>query len=447
MVAGLYCISLEMNVEPLFMIFPWVCIAVCLFRAIFIGLFANPPVWLKLSKSGVQFSSVWSSETQNRLSRDWSDVRAMYLVGFVGTRFLNKIKWNSLNYAGATPQLQILFQSGGSAHIKLPLLTRSQATLLLSTISSCSQAKVLSADVVKLKEALLCESENISYTELWAQDLEMRHGSTHFAPLLTGANVAQGRYKILSELGTGGLSAVYLAQEEAGRKVILKESVLPLDMPDLARDKAREMFAREATLLMKLNHPQIAKVLDQFVEEGRDYLVTEFIPGKTLRQLIAKGGQQPEQQVLHWSREIAGILSYLHEQIPPVVHRDVTPDNILLRDDGILVLIDFGAANEYLGAATGTMVGKQAYIPPEQLRGRYEPASDIYGLGATIYFLLTGNDPIPLSCSHPREALPLLSTETDALVAACTELEVEDRVATAADFMDRCHTEPSTSKK
>lgn len=293
---------------------------------------------------------------------------------------------------------------------------------------------------MKLKEALLCESENMSYTELWAQDLEMRHGSTHFAPLVTGSKVAQGRFTILSALGTGGLSALYLAQTESGHKVILKESVLPLDMPEQTKEKAREMFRRECTMLIKLSHPQIAKIIDQFVEDGRDYLVTEFIPGKTLRQLVAKAGRQPEQQVLNWSKEIADILFYLHSQAPPVVHRDVTPDNILLRDDGKLVLIDFGAANEYLGAATGTMVGKQAYIPPEQLRGRYEPASDIYGLGATMQFLLTAKDPIPLSCSHPGADCPQLSKEIDALVASCTELEVADRVESASAFISRCNT-------
>jgi tRNA A-37 threonylcarbamoyl transferase component Bud32 len=375
---------------------------------------------------------------QNRLSRDWPDVRAMYLTGFSGTKFLTKIKWNSMNYVSATPQLQILFQSGGSAHIKLPLLTRAQAALLLSTISRFSLGKSLSSDVVKLKEALLCESDKASYTELWAQDLEMRHGSTHFAPLLTGSSSGNGRYKILSELGTGGLSAIYLAEEQgAFRKVILKESVLPLDMAENTKSKAREMFRREASILMKLSHPQVAKMFDQFVEDGRDYLVTEFVSGKTLRQLVAKSGPQAEQQVVHWAAEIAEILTYLHAQSPPVVHRDVTPDNILLRDDGKLVLIDFGAANEYLGAATGTMVGKQAYIPPEQLRGKYEPASDIYGLGATVYFLLTGKDPLPLNCSHPKELAGNIATETDTLVASCTELEVEDRVATAAAFIEK----------
>jgi tRNA A-37 threonylcarbamoyl transferase component Bud32 len=409
----------------------------CGARTIFVRLEKTPPVWIRLTPKVIHFAPVWSIEILNRREREWSDVRAMYLTGFEGTKFLSTIKWSSLNYATATPQLQIIFQSGGSAHIKLPLLRRDQAAELLTGISQFVQSKILSSDVIKLKEALLCESSTATYTELWAQDLEMRHGSTHFAPLSAGSTLADGRYKVLSELGTGGLSAIYLVESEDGRKLILKESVLPLDMQEQAKSKAREMFRREALILMKLSHPQIAKILDQFVQDGRDYIVSEFISGKTLRQLVAKEGRRPEKDVLGWAREIADILVYLHHQSPPVVHRDVTPDNILFRDDGTLVLIDFGAANEYLGAATGTMVGKQAYIPPEQLRGKYEPASDLYGLGATMYFLLTGKDPLPLDCSHPKEVVASLSDQIDALVAAATELEVEDRVATAETMLEK----------
>src|SRR6202034_457305 len=127
----------------------------------------------------------------------------------------------------------------------------------------------------------------------------------HFAPLPVGTRLFEGRYTVLAELCTGGLSAIYLVQGEDGRKLILKESVLPLDMPEQVRETAREMFRREATILMKLSHPQIAKVLDLFVQDGRDYLVTEFVSGKTLRQLVAKEGRQQEDQVVAWGREIA----------------------------------------------------------------------------------------------------------------------------------------------
>ncbi|MBK9280784.1 MAG: protein kinase [Candidatus Obscuribacter sp.] len=133
------------------------------------------------------------------------------------------------------------------------------------------------------------------------------------------------------------------------------------------------MFEREAHLLLKLKHPHIARVLDRFVEEGRDYLVLEYIPGLTLRQLVQTRGKQKEKNVLNYCSKLLEILAYLHEQNPPLIHRDLTPDNIILRKDGSLCVVDFGAANELVGQPPGTMIGKQCYIAPEQLRGKAQP--------------------------------------------------------------------------
>jgi len=128
---------------------------------------------------------------------------------------------------------------------------------------------------------------------------------------------------------------------------------------------------------------------------------------------------------------MAHMLAYLHEQPEPIIHRDFTPDNLLLKSDGSIVVIDFGAANFFLGTATGTMIGKQAYIAPEQLRGKACPLSDIYALGCCLYYLSTGVDPEPLSPSHPREKVSSISPAFDKLVASCTQMEKEDRPQSA----------------
>jgi serine/threonine protein kinase len=107
-----------------------------------------------------------------------------------------------------------------------------------------------------------------------------------------------------------------------------------------------------------------------------------------------------------------------------------------LREDGALVLIDFGAANEYVGQATGTLIGKQSYISPEQFRGKAEPSSDIYALGGTLNFLLTGDDPEPLSPSHPRRVRGELSQDIDQLVASCTALSTSERIQSARALND-----------
>jgi serine/threonine protein kinase len=108
---------------------------------------------------------------------------------------------------------------------------------------------------------------------------------------------------------------------------------------------------------------------------------------------------------------------------------------LLLKNDGTIVVIDFGAANFFLGTATGTMIGKQAYIAPEQLRGKATPQSDIYALGGSLYFLSTGFDPEPLTPGHPRERVSSLSPAFDTLVAHCTQMEKEDRPKTARDVL------------
>lgn len=256
----------------------------------------------------------------------------------------------------------------------------------------------------------------------------------------------EGRVKVLSLMASGGLSAVYLAEVEGERLVVLKESVIPPHIEGKTREKAKELFAREARLLMKLDHPAVARVIDHIVEKGRDYLMLEYVPGSTLRQYVKMHGPRSESQAVLWAREIASTLKYLHELAPPVVHRDLTPDNIVLREDGSLVLIDFGAANEYEGAATGTLIGKQSYIAPEQFRGKAEPASDIYALGCSLFYILTGSDPEALSTSHPKELRDDLSSGIDALVAALTEMETEKRIASAKELLAALESSSFSSK-
>jgi serine/threonine-protein kinase len=141
--------------------------------------------------------------------------------------------------------------------------------------------------------------------------------------------------------------------------------------------------------------------------------------------------------VLHWTLEIADILAYLHAQDPPIIHRDITPDNLVLDTGGAIIMIDFGTANEFLGKATGTLVGKQSFIAPEQFRGKACVQSDLYSLGCTLHFLLTGQEPVPLSVSHPRTVNAAVSEEVDSLVASLTAMEVESRAQSAQELKDR----------
>ncbi|MGH9548289.1 MAG: serine/threonine protein kinase, partial [Terriglobales bacterium] len=216
----------------------------------------------------------------------------------------------------------------------------------------------------------------------------------------------------------------------------LKESVLPIDTDERTRLKAKELFEREARLLAKIEHPQIAKVLDYFVDNGRDYIVLQYIPGASLRQLVQAKDARVSADAMVWAKQIVQILAHLHAMDPPIIHRDLTPDNLIIGPDGKVTLIDFGASNEFVSQATGTLVGKQAYIPPEQFRGKAQPKSDIFAFGATLSFLLTGDDPEPLSTSHPKESNRAISEEVDSLVAQCTALEPDERPS-AAELVER----------
>lgn len=276
-----------------------------------------------------------------------------------------------------------------------------------------------------------------SYTEMWDDELSRRFTATAYVPLEPGQVLQNDRLKVVSQLSFGGLSAVYLCQYKERELVVLKESVVPQDSDEQLKAKATELFEREARLLMKIDHPSIVKVMDCFVEAGRQYLLIEYRSGQDLSQFIKQNGPQREEKVLKWAAEIVDILTYLHSQDPPIIHRDVTPDNLVLDNDGELVMIDFGAANEFLGNATGTLVGKQSFIAPEQFRGHATAQSDLYALGCTLSFLLTAHEPVPLSVTHPRKIDGNISEAVDKLVADLTAMNVDNRIASAAEAKGR----------
>lgn len=395
---------------------------------------------LKLSASGLQFSPVWKHGLLNRMERSWSDVHSVQVTypESMGRSSSPHFKGERIGFGeymigmGISPNISFDFKSGGTADVALHFLTRKQAEEFFAAIVKYCDSSKFSSDFVKMQKAILLERlDGQSFTQLWAEDLSPRYVSTNYVPLPTAYCLQEGRYKVLMELAAGGMSAVYLARRDSGAKVVLKESVLPADISPEQQAKARELFERESMLLLKLHHPQIARVLDRFVEEDRDYLVLEYIPGLTLRQLVKAKGKQKEKDVINWASQLAEILVYLHGQNPPVLHRDLTPDNIILQDDGKLCLVDFGAANEFVGQATGTMVGKQCYIAPEQLRGKATPMSDLYALGGTLFFLLTGTDPEPLASSIARTVCPEVSQSTSDFIARLTAFESGERIADA----------------
>lgn len=205
-----------------------------------------------------------------------------------------------------------------------------------------------------------------------------------------------GSYQVLRTLGRGGMGTTYLAWDKhrtvknAPLLLVLKE--MNADMARIA--KARELFEREARILKSLDHPGIPKYYDFFVENNHKYLVMQLIHGHNLEQFVNQRGETDPERTIKWMIQVCDILQYLHNLEPPLVHRDIKPANLMLRNlDSRLMLLDFGAVKE-LGTALETRIGVEGYSAPEQYRGKPCPQSDIFGVGTTIIFLLTGNTPM-----------------------------------------------------
>lgn len=282
---------------------------------------------------------------------------------------------------------------------------------------------------------MLSEPHTHGYTELWLQALSQPPKRERLTPLTEGALLREGQFEILGRLGVGGQGTAYAAREtDSNDAVVLKEFILPVYVDVNVRRQSVEKMQNEAEILSKLNHEKIVKLIDFFIEDHRGYLVLERIDGMSLRQKVSAEGPLSESEVRSLSLQMCQMLEYLHGLEPPVVHRDFTPDNLILSRDGTLKLVDFNVAQQQESTATGTVVGKHCFIAPEQFRGKPTIQSDIYSMGATLFYLLTGEDPEPITCSHPKKALDTLSDDIDSFVAKATALAGKNRYTCAAEI-------------
>ncbi len=279
------------------------------------------------------------------------------------------------------------------------------------------------------------------------------------ARLLTPATVLRERYRITGLIGQGGMGAVYLAEDTRleGRQTAIKE--VSLDSYGAPNDpltaQAREQFYREASVLARLDHPNLPKVSDFFYEDDRDYLVMDYVPGRDLREILevtrAEGKFLDEAQVLRWAEQMGEALSYLHRQEPPVLHRDIKPSNVKLTPDGRIKLVDFGLVKIMMPDDERTVTvlqgrGTVAYTPWEQYggdAGHTDPRSDVYSFAATIYHLLTGQLPAdakerflqPSVFRRARDVNPELSPQIEEALLWGLESHPSARPASVQEFV------------
>ena len=266
-------------------------------------------------------------------------------------------------------------------------------------------------------------------------------------PIKTGT-VLRNRYQVNKIIGQGGMGCIYLAEDLRleGRLCAVKEVEYDRALPEEMLLEARSQFLREATILARLDHPNLPKVSDFFSIRDRDYLIMDFVPGKDLRQLILEARQEntfiPEEQVLDWAKQIADGLKYLHSQENPILHRDIKPSNLKLTPNGLVKLVDFGLVKMLApGEVTITILqgqGTALYTPLEQYggdSGHTDARSDIYAFAGTLYHLLTNEPPVnvrdrflnPGSLSRIREINPNVSGRTERAVHWALQLHPEDR--------------------
>lgn len=245
------------------------------------------------------------------------------------------------------------------------------------------------------------------------------------------------------------MGSVYRAEDLLlkGRFCAIKEIIPHLAQDPKAVEELKGQFYQEASVLARLDHPNLPKVSDYFTEGDREYLVMDFVPGKDLKTIVnearAAGKFLEEEIVLKWAEQLCSALEYLHNQSPPVLHRDIKPSNIKLTPTGTVKLVDFGLVKLLYSDEERTITvlegrGTLPYTPLEQYAGESgttDTRSDIYSLGATLYHLLTGQPPPdakmrflkPGSLNPPRKINPAVSPHVEKAILWAMELHPDNR--------------------
>jgi serine/threonine-protein kinase len=238
------------------------------------------------------------------------------------------------------------------------------------------------------------------------------------------------------------MGTTYLAWDKArsidGRPSLLVLKEMNADMAQIS--KAQELFEREARTLKSLHHPGIPRYYDFFVEAGKKYLAMELIHGQDLEQRVLRFGPVTPHQAIEWMIQTCDILNYIHSCDPPLIHRDIKPANLMVRHrDNTIVVLDFGAVKE-IGTAPGTRIGAEGYSAPEQDRGSPVTQSDLYAIGATLIFLLTGESPLKFyrrrgsEYGFDVENVPTITPRLREVIERVCEPKARDRYQTAKEL-------------
>ena len=258
--------------------------------------------------------------------------------------------------------------------------------------------------------------------------------------MLEIGSLVDGKYKILSEIGHGGMSVVYMAINEKANKTWAVKEVRKDGRMDF--NIVRRGLMAEIDTLKRLKHPYLPSIVDVIEDDETFIIVMDYVEGRSLDKILEEHGVQQESVVVEWAKQLCDVLGYLHSRTPAIIYRDMKPANVMLKPDGTVTLIDFGTAKNYeinYGETTG--IGTIGYAAPEQYigsgLGRTDARTDIYCLGMTLYHLLTGQDPCRnlISDTSIRAVNPALSRGLDSIIRKCTAHQPENRYQSCEELM------------
>ncbi len=259
--------------------------------------------------------------------------------------------------------------------------------------------------------------------------------------MLEAGQILGGKYEIISVIGRGGTSVVYLALHiRLKQKWAIKE--IDRESCENYGIICRQLLT-EADILKKLKHLSLPQIIDIIEEKDTIWLVMEYVEGECLKEILRREGRIEEEKVLEWGRQLCQVLFYLHTRKPPIIYRDLKPSNLMIKKDGRLVLIDFGTAREYCYKEKWedtTYLGTRGYAAPEQYGGlgQTDARTDIYCLGFTFYHLLTGFNPEkPPYKMHPPDVWEdMVSEHMKEIIVKCTRLDPKDRYQDCEELYD-----------
>lgn len=254
-------------------------------------------------------------------------------------------------------------------------------------------------------------------------------------------DIIDNKYKILEQIGKGGMSRVYLARDSRLNKQWAIKEIQRSGRDEAMNEVVINSAIGEAEMVKALDHYNIPHINDIIEHEDSLFIVMDYVEGESLEKILRVEGPQPQSQVIKWGKQLCDALHYLHSQPKPIIYRDMKPANVMVKPDGDVKLIDFGIARTYKerNLSDTVSLGTQGYAPPEQFGGgQTDPRSDIYALGATLYHAVTGHGPTKGEAFYVapiRDWNPDLSGGLEKIILKCTRQNPAERYQNCSELM------------